>query len=187
MNRFAEPRTTAEHGLDIVTASVPEAPRIFQIILAGKLATLPNVEIGLYRHHVYAEICGPEGELVGERTAEIEGKITAQDDNTRLLVARNRHTVYACSLLERASPGVVNISRFYVHSDAQGLGVGPEMMAAIDGWAEGAPQTLVTQKHNQPAQTFFGRQGFTAVEPYDGGETIAGIHVPRVRMTKPAS
>lgn len=188
MSRSAEPRAPAEHGLDIVTARLPEAPRIFGIILAGKLATLPNAEIELYPHHVRTEICGPEGELVAGRVAEIEDKIAAQDDNTRLLVARNEQTVYACSLLERETPGaVVHISRFYVHSEAQGFGVGPAMAAAIDAWAEGAPQTLVTQAHNQTARNFYSRQGFTSVEPYEGGETIAGIQVPRVRMTKPAS
>jgi ribosomal protein S18 acetylase RimI-like enzyme len=119
-----------------------------------------------------------------ERISRVRDKL--QDDDALLVVARRDDEVVGMALAEPfrdhdgegdVRPGVGHVSMVFVHPDAQGRGVGRELMGLLAAEARWSQLSVWTRDNNEVARRLYAWSGFELTA--DRGSTANGDPISR--------
>ncbi|WP_206539298.1 GNAT family N-acetyltransferase [Nocardiopsis halotolerans] len=158
---------------------VDDAPALARVLLAAWLQTYPNEEAGIdeawIREH-RGSVTAAEG------VAQWRGFIARaahQPDRFLCRVVRRRGEIVGF-LCGRREGEVVNLGPMYLLEEAQGVGLGGQLMDVFLDWAGDTPMRLWVTTYNEGAVRFYQRYGFEAT----GERQLWRGRLPNTRMAR---
>ncbi|MEV5129106.1 GNAT family N-acetyltransferase [[Kitasatospora] papulosa] len=162
----------------IDSARVEDAPAVAHALLTAWLQTYPNQDAGIDQAWIRAhrgDVVTSEG--IAQWQAFIEG--TERHPADRFCsVVRHRDEIVGmlCGRREEA----ISLGPMYLLRQAQGRGIGRQLMAAFLAWADDAPIRLWVTAYNERAINFYEHYGFE-----DTGERLMWRdRLPNLRMIR---
>ncbi|MEV4197429.1 GNAT family N-acetyltransferase [Micromonospora globbae] len=159
-------------------ARAEDATALARTLLAAWLETYPNPAAGISEAWIRAH----RGDVVtSEGIAQWQGfieEVDRQPGRRFCRVVRNGDEIVGFLCGSRAE--VVSLGPMYMLQQAQGRGIGRQLMAAFLAWADDEPISLWVTAYNERAISFYKQYGFE-----DTGERrLWRDRLPNVRMTR---
>lgn len=162
----------------IDSARVEDAPAVARAFLSAWLQTYPNQDAGIDQAWIRAH----RGNMITSegiaQWREFIEQAERQPADRFCRVVRHRDEIVGmlCGRREEA----ISLGPMYLLQQAQGRGIGRELMAAFLAWADDAPIRLWVTTYNERAISFYERYGFE-----DTGERhLWRDRLPNLRMIK---
>ncbi|WP_165947304.1 GNAT family N-acetyltransferase [Micromonospora sp. 15K316] len=164
----------------IDSARAEDAPALARTILAAWLETYPDQDAGISEAWIRAH----RGDVVtSEGIAQWQGfieEVERQPGRRFCRVVRNGGEIVGLLCGQRAES--VSLGPMYMRQEAQGRGIGRQLMAAFLAWADDELISLWVTAYNERAISFYKHYGFE-----DTGERhLWRDRLPNIRMTRPA-
>lgn len=173
------------HSRVTVEKAVPEdADAVSELLRVTWLDTYPNIEAGITKEDIRLRTEGENGERIPRNIDNWRKRIETNDGSVEVFVAREHDIVIGMT-----APGIIEgkrrIGAIYVHPDAQGMGVGSELMQKALEWHGRTEDIyLLVASYNQNAISFYERFGFvkTETEVEDTGNIYGNTKIPEIEM-----
>ncbi|WP_405115416.1 GNAT family N-acetyltransferase [Micromonospora sp. NBC_01405] len=162
----------------IDSARAEDAPALARTLLAAWLQTYPNRDAGINEAWIQAH----RGEVVtSEGIAQWQGFIEEVERRPGRRFCRVvRHGDEIVGFLCGRRAEAVSLGPMYMLRQAQGRGIGRQLMAAFLAWADDESISLWVTAYNERAISFYKHYGFE-----DTGERqMWRDRLPNVRMTR---
>ena len=168
-----------EHVIE--SPRVDDAPAIAQVLLATWLQNYPNEAAGIDEAWIREQrdpVNAPEG------TAQWREFIAGAEDGPdhffcRVVRCRDEIVGFLCG---RREEEFVNLGPMYLLRQAQGNGIGAQLMAVFLSWAGKGPMRLWVTAYNERAIRFYRRYGFRTTDE----QHLWRGRLPNVRMVRAA-
>ncbi|MEU5563234.1 GNAT family N-acetyltransferase [Micromonospora musae] len=162
----------------IDSARVEDGPALAHTLLAAWLDTYPNRDAGIDEGWIRAhrgDVVTSEGFVRWQAFIE-----ETQRQPTRCFCRVVRHGDEIVGFLCGRRAEAVSLGPMYMLQQAQGRGIGRQLMAAFLAWADDEPVSLWVTAYNERAISFYKHYGFE-----DTGERhLWRDRLPNVRMTR---
>lgn len=168
-----------------IEQAVPaDAEAVCNVLRQTWLDTYPNEEAGITREDIQRRVEGEHGERIPQNIERWRDRIETKDGTTAVYVARAGDKIIGMT-----APGIINdqrrIGAIYVLPEAQGKGVGSQLMQKALTW-HGSKEDifLAVASYNQNAIDFYKRFGFvpTGKPIEDEGDVFNGKQIPEIEM-----
>jgi ribosomal protein S18 acetylase RimI-like enzyme len=173
----------------IEKATPKDAEAVNNVLRQTWLDTYPNEEAGITEEDIRLRVEGENGERIPERIKRWKDNIESTDGSKTVYVARLNGKIVGMT-----APGIIDgrrkVGAMYVLPEAQGMGVGGELMQKVLEWhGDSEDIHLAVASYNQNAIDFYRRYGFeqtdTVIE--DEGDVYGKTKIPEIEMVRKAS
>lgn len=169
----------------IEQAAPADAEAIFDVQRRSWLATYPNAEAGISEEDIRLRIEGENGELIPEKIQRLRAGIEFSNDQQTTFVARDHGEVVGF-IAPSIREGKRRVGALYVRPDAQGQGVGGQLLQkAIEWYGRDQDVFLHVATYNHRAIEFYEKYGFveTGTEVHDEIARQKGMpEIPQIEM-----
>lgn len=178
-----KPKEAAALEVYVEPAFETDLNRIWSIHRAGRLAVLPNAELGISRGDVWKMLEIDETNYLESEKYQWAQRLRHPSGQQQVLAAIVPETNKVVGMVwPHIEENVRWLAKLYVASSVRGLGVGAKLIGAAKAWHHYQSTTLKVVSYNQPAIRLYEYHGFKQVDEIADGLTVGSKPVPLTVM-----